>query len=67
MSKDHDIPSENSIMNFICGHHGFVMPGDTPKNKTQRFELIEKGYTRITDFKDENLYYPQQKFSLNPF
>lgn len=62
--KDHDIPSENSIMNFICGHHGFVMPGDTPKNKTQRFELIEKGYTRITDFKDENLYYPQQKIQL---
>ncbi len=61
--KDHNIPNENSIMNFINGHYGFVMSTDS-KKKTQRFELIEQGYTKILDFEDHNLAYPQQQIQL---
>ena len=62
--KDHDIPNENSIFNFFNNHYGFLMSKDDPKNKTQRFDLIEKGFTKITDFKEENLVYPQQIIQL---
>lgn len=58
-----DIPEENSIFNFINNHYGFSMPEDSEKH--DRFDLIEQGFTKITDFNEENLNYPQQKIQLD--
>ncbi|MGI6781860.1 MAG: DUF2779 domain-containing protein [Acholeplasmataceae bacterium] len=62
--KDSNIPNENSILEFFNGHLGFLMPGDNLKNKSNRFDLINQGYTKIEHFKRENLIYPQQQIQL---
>lgn len=62
--KDHNLPEKNSILNFFNSHLGFLMPGDDPKNKTNRFDLIDQGFTEIKHFEEKNLAYPQQLIQL---
>ena len=57
---DKNIPDFNSIFTYVGNHYKFPM-GGLKENEEDRFELIEKGYTKVLDFEDIDLRNDNQR------